>query len=172
MTHPQPTRKPAAVIALDRAVDALGKVVNAGPFGYRRELDYRCVELFIGLEDLRAQIPAAAKRTRAPRIRPPDGLRTPTEAAAKLACSIKTLNGHVDAGALRYVIIGHGTKRPRRMFTDADLDEFITNQTRKDAPCPSTRTRVHPTTGSTSRSTEVIAFSVRRNARRGVKPKR
>ena len=26
------------------------------------------------------------------------------------------------AGDLKYVIIGHGTKRPRKMFTDADLD--------------------------------------------------
>ena len=35
-------------------------------------------------------------------------------------------------GALRYVTIGHGTKRPRKMFTDADLNEFIAEQTRKD----------------------------------------
>src|SRR2546430_15506855 len=52
---------------------------------------------------------------------PPDGLKTAAQAAARLGCSVKTLNGHVASGALRYVIIGHGTKRPRRMFTDADL---------------------------------------------------
>src|SRR5262245_38763671 len=56
----------------------------------------------------------------------PDGLRTPAEAARKLRCSIKTLFAHVASGALRYVDIGRGTKRPHRMFTDADLDAFIT----------------------------------------------
>ena len=58
-------------------------------------------------------------------LRPPDGLLTASEAAVKLRCSIKTFNGYVAAGALKYVTIGHGTKRPRKMFTDADLDEFI-----------------------------------------------
>src|SRR5262249_53512472 len=68
------------------------------------------------------------------RLPPSDGLKSAAEAAAKLGCSVKTLNGHVAFGALRYVSIGHGTKRPRRMFTDADLDDFIANQTRKDSP--------------------------------------
>ena len=67
-------------------------------------------------------------------LRPPDGLLTASEAAVKLRCSVKTLNGYVAAGALKYVAIGHGTKRPRKMFTDADLDQFIANQTRKDVP--------------------------------------
>src|SRR5262249_8628399 len=102
---------------------------------------------------------------------PPDGLRTRAEAARKLRCSIKTLNGHVASGALRYVVIGHGTKRPRRMFTDADLDDFIANQTRKDSPCPSARTRVHRFGDTTSRS-EVIAFTARRSARPSAKRKR
>jgi hypothetical protein len=55
-----------------------------------------------------------SRRQRKPTIAPPDGLRSPQEAAAKLRCSIKTLNGHIASGALAYVIIGHGTKRPRR----------------------------------------------------------
>ena len=87
----------------------------------------------------------------------PDGLRPAAEAAAKLRCSIKTLNGHVESGALRYVVIGHGTKRPRRMFTDADLNEFIANQTRKDVPCPSSASNARRIINSTS-SAEVIAF--------------
>src|SRR6516164_2399569 len=57
-----------------------------------------------------------SRASRKPRVRPPDGLRTKAAAAAKLGCSIKTLNGHVDAGELRYVVIGHGKKRVRRMF--------------------------------------------------------
>jgi hypothetical protein len=63
---------------------------------------------------------------RAPeRSGPPDGLRTSAEAARKLRCSVRTLTGHVTAGALGYVLIGHGRKRPRRMFTDSDLEQFI-----------------------------------------------
>src|SRR5262249_55094785 len=118
---------------------------------------------------------APVKPTRKPwtvLARPPDGLRTAAEAAAKLGCSIRTLNGHVDAGELRYVPIGHGKKRPRQMFTDADLAQFIVDQTRKDVPtCPSSRTRVHRIGDSTSKS-EVIAFTARRNARPNAKPKR
>lgn len=55
----------------------------------------------------------------------PDGLRTMRKAAARLGCSVKTLAGHIAAGALRYVVVGHGTKRRRKMLTDAELAEFI-----------------------------------------------
>src|SRR5262249_23541428 len=78
------------------------------------------------------------QKAKPPVAAPPDGLRPPAEAARKLHCSIKTLNGHVASGALKYIAIGHGKRRTRRMFTDTDLDQFIANQTRKDVPCPST----------------------------------
>jgi hypothetical protein len=103
----------------------------------------------------------------------PNVLRTAAEAARKLHCSIKTLNGYVASGALRYVIIGHGTKRPRRMFTDADLDDLIANQTRKDVPCPSTSPKTAARhTGTSTSKCEVIGFTARRNARRAAKPKK
>jgi hypothetical protein len=119
---------------------------------------------------------APVKPTRKPRTvraRPPDGLRTKAEAAAKLGCSIKTLNGHVARGDLRYVDVGLGKKRVRRMFTDADLNEFITAQTRKDVACPPTspKTVARRTSISTSKC-EVIGFTARRNARRAAKPKK
>jgi hypothetical protein len=101
----------------------------------------------------------------------PDGLRTPAEAARKLRCSVKTLNAHVAAGDVGYVIIGSGKKRPRRMFTDADLDAFITNQTRKDVPCPSTRARARRS-GNLISSGEVIAFTAQPRPRPGGKQKR
>src|SRR5262249_277092 len=63
------------------------------------------------------------RKLRQPRQSPPGGLLTAAQAAAKLGISVKTLNGHVASGALRYVAIGHGTKRPRKMFTDADINE-------------------------------------------------
>jgi hypothetical protein len=108
-----------------------------------------------------------------PRSPLPDGLRTSAEAARKLRCSIKTLKGHVASGALRYVDLGLGKKRVRRMFTDADLDNFIANQTRKDVPCPSTKTEtVARRTGTSTSKCEVIGFTARRNARRAAKPKK
>jgi Helix-turn-helix domain len=111
------------------------------------------------------------RRQRQHRLRPPDGLLTASEAAAKLGCSVKTLNGHVAAGVLKYVSIGHGRKRPRKMFSDADLNQFIADQTRKDAPCPSDVTRAPPT-GNTIFKSEVVAFSARRSVRPGGKPRR
>ena len=113
----------------------------------------------------------APRRQRKPHIAPPGGLLTSAQAAAKLGCSIKTLNGHVAAGDLRYVIIGKGTKRPRKMFADSDLAEFIANQTRKDEPCPSTASRARRSSTSSSEST-VIAFTAAPKPRPGVKPKR
>jgi hypothetical protein len=116
-------------------------------------------------------IPRASKKRRRRRLpAPPGGLRTKAEAAAKLRCSGKTLNGHIASGALRYVAIGHGSKRPRRMFTDADLDGFIANQTRKEAPCPSTATRARHS-GNTISSGEVIAFTAQPKPRPNAKPK-
>src|SRR5262245_21505280 len=94
-----------------------------------------------------------------PRLPVPGGLLTTGQAAAKLGISTKTLSGHVASGALRYVIIGHGTRRPRKMFTDVDLSEFIQAQTRKDAPCLSDATRAHRS-GSIDSKSEVVAFSV------------
>jgi hypothetical protein len=103
----------------------------------------------------------------------PDGLKTAAQAAAKLNCSIKTLFGHVASGVLRYVDVGHGRKRRRIRFTDADLNEFIANQTRKVTPCPSRRTETAARRISTSTSKcEVIGFTARRNARRDAKPKK
>src|SRR5262249_44085455 len=127
-------------------------VINSNPYVYGLTRSGRLVEI----QDSKRQphpsspngLKAAAQadlssnshRQRKPRHPPPDGLKTTAQAAAKLGCSIKTLNGHVTSGALKYVAIGHGKRRTRRVFTDADLDNFIEAQTRKDVPCPSTRT--------------------------------
>jgi hypothetical protein len=98
-------------------------------------------------------------------------LRTAQEAAARLRCSTKTLNGHVRSGALRYVIIGCGSKRPRRMFTDADLDEFIERQTRRNAPYLSTDRKARRSTTLTS-GCEVVAFTALQAERAAAMPKR
>jgi hypothetical protein len=113
-----------------------------------------------------------ARRRYRPRVAVPGGLLTADQAAAKLACSIKTLNGHVKAGELKYVTIGHGKKRPRKMFTDADLDGFIAAQTKKDSPaCPSDATRARRI-GNTDSSFTVVPFTVRPKSRPGGKRRR
>jgi hypothetical protein len=98
-------------------------------------------------------------------------LLTRREAASRLRCSVKTLVGHVASGALRYVLIGHGTVHHRRMFTEADLDAFIVNQTRKDVQCHSTKTHVRPI-GTSISSGEVIGFSAQQSARLDARRKR
>jgi hypothetical protein len=110
-------------------------------------------------------------RHRQPRISPPDGLKTAAQAAAKLGCSTKTLDGYVKAGAIGYVIVGHGKKRPRRMFTDADINAFIQAQTRKETPCPSDATHGRRSGNTDFRST-VVSFSALQKRPRDAKPKR
>jgi hypothetical protein len=112
------------------------------------------------------------RRRRQRPLRPPvpGGLLTAVQAAAKLSCSVKTLNGHVAGGALKYVTVGHGTKRLRKMFTDADLNQFIADQTREAPPCPFDATRARRS-GNTISKSEVVAFSALQRRRRGAKPK-
>src|SRR5262245_28942520 len=98
-------------------------------------------------------------------------LKTPRETATRLRCSVKTLAMHVRSGALRYVIIGHGTKRPRRMFTEADINEFIECQTRREVPYPYTNRKARRSTTSTSNG-DVVAFTALRSKRTGAKQKR
>ena len=127
---------------------------------------------------------AKPRRQHRHRKRMPDGLMTMREAAAKLGCSVKTLKGHIACGALRYVIIGHGTKRPHKRITPADLNAFIEAQTRKDVACPSTASprspywqfdfqwrghRFHGSTkGTTRREAEKVEAAEREKAKRHV----
>jgi hypothetical protein len=106
------------------------------------------------------------------RQRAPDGLKTLAEGAAKLGCSVKTVKGYIASGALRYIAMGHGSKRQRRMLADADLEDFIAARSRRDSPaCQSIKVHARRSGTSTS-SSEVIAFSARRSARLGARPKR
>ena len=90
------------------------------------------------------------RRHRQPRPPVPDGLLTPAKPQRSSAARSKPSTVMLTRVMLKYVIIGHGTKRPRNMFTDADLDQFIAAQTRKDPPCPSTASRARHTGTSTS----------------------
>jgi Helix-turn-helix domain len=160
MTHPPNIAKSA---------DALGFDIDVMPV-FDIDVQVASPSMLLAMDRLLARL-KPPRKPRQPLPPPPDGLRTPAEAARKLRCSPKTLAGHVASGALRYVLIGHGRKRRRMMFTDADIDEFIANQTRKDHPCPSTPSRVRHTSTSTSAS-EVIAFTGQPRPRPGAKPKK
>jgi hypothetical protein len=65
---PPSTDRPIVDIAgkLDRAIEALGSIIDGGPYA-PRELDHRCIELFIAAEAVRAQIPAKATTASKPR---------------------------------------------------------------------------------------------------------
>lgn len=97
-------------------------------------------------------------------------LRSPQSAAERLGVSVKTLNGYVRDGELRYINVGRGSKKQRRKFTDEDLDDLIERRTRRDVPCQSTSTKTARSIISTS-STKVFAFTALRDARAGVRPK-
>ena len=115
---------------------------------------------YVGLECRRDAVHELVRRLKAqPKRRPqrpPDGLRTASEAAAKLGCSIKTLNGHVEwCTPLRH-------HRPRHQAPAQDVQRRRSRrlhraQTRKDVPCPSTAISARRTGNSISGG-EVIAF--------------
>ncbi|OSJ14388.1 hypothetical protein BST63_16920 [Bradyrhizobium canariense] len=91
-------------------------------------------------------------------------LLTPEQAASRLNITEDHLRDLVSEGVLGYINVGLGKKRPRRRFTETDLNEFIEGRRRREVPCPSTVTSVRRITNSTS-STKVIGFMAARNAR-------
>jgi hypothetical protein len=121
-------------------------------------------------EGIEPEIDEAAPSRRKPHD--PNGLLTMAQAAARLGITIEQVKAHVDDGALRYVNVGRGKKRPRYRFTPVDLDEFIANRTMQEQPCRSIAPkRTEASTSSTSRS-KVIGFTARRAALLAAKPKR
>jgi hypothetical protein len=91
-------------------------------------------------------------------------LRSPKEAAGRLGVSVKTLNGFVRTGELRYINAGNGKRKVRRKFTDENIAEFIEHRTKRDVPCQSTSIRTARSTTSTS-SSRVIGFTALQDAR-------
>jgi hypothetical protein len=105
--------------------------------------------------------------------RDPDALFTAAQAAARLAITVEQLISHVEDGALRYINVGRGKKRPRYRFDPADLDAFkAARSTLENAHCPSSsRKNPRPTTGTASKS-NVVGFSALRAAQLARKPRR
>ncbi|MGB3865052.1 MAG: helix-turn-helix domain-containing protein [Xanthobacteraceae bacterium] len=97
-------------------------------------------------------------------------LLTPKEAAARLAITVDHLAGLVKDGEIAYIFVGRGEKRPRRRFTEADLDAFIERRRRREVYLPP-RVKTRRMTTSASRS-EAVGFTALRNARVAEKQKR
>ena len=97
-------------------------------------------------------------------------LRSPQCAAERLGVSVKTLQGYVSDGELRYISVGRGAKKVRRKFTDEDIDDFIERRAQRDMPCRSTGTGTARSTTTTS-SSKVIGFTALRDARASEKLK-
>jgi len=137
---------------------------------------WRLVSAHISLGTITGHFPEMVRkapkprRQRKPRVRPPDGLLTKDDAAVKLGCSTRTLDGYVASGALKYVAGGLGKRRQRKLFTDADINTFIADRTREESLCPSDATRGRRSGSLTSRST-VVAFSGLQRRPSGAKPK-
>jgi hypothetical protein len=93
---------------------------------------------------------------------------TPQETALRLNITTDQLAAFTADGEISYINVGRGKKRPRRRYTEQDIQEFLERRRRREV-CLSTATSVPRTTSSISRST-VIGFMAQRNARRAKTP--
>jgi excisionase family DNA binding protein len=85
--------------------------------------------------------------------------------ADRLGVSLGTLDGLVHDGSLPFVNVGRGKKRPRRMFTETAVEDFIAGRTkREEPPCLSTKVTSRRTSNSRLPS-NAIGFMERRSAR-------
>lgn len=91
-------------------------------------------------------------------------LLSPPEAARRLNISVKTLIAHVRSGDLQYTNVGRGTKKPRRMFSDNDLEDFIEKRTTRESPCQCTDQKVRRF-GTTTSKSNVVGFMALRAER-------
>ncbi|WP_074830398.1 MULTISPECIES: helix-turn-helix domain-containing protein [Bradyrhizobium] len=91
------------------------------------------------------------------------------EAAKRLKITEDQLAGLVEDGEISYINTGRGKKRPRRRFTEKDLEEFVERRRRRES-CLSTSPKNHRSTNTISGS-GVIGFTARRNAQIAKTPK-
>lgn len=97
--------------------------------------------------------------------RDPDALLTAAQAASYLAITVEQLLAHVEDGAIKYINVGRGKKRPRYQFDPTDLDIFKDSRTITEPPCQFLSPKnPRPITGSTSKS-NVVGFTALRAAR-------
>jgi hypothetical protein len=70
----------------------------------------------------------------------PGGLHDIAATAVKLNVTEEKVRAFVRDGSLKYVNVGHGSKRPRYRFADSDIDELIEKLRQQDIPpCQSSK---------------------------------
>jgi hypothetical protein len=91
-------------------------------------------------------------------------LMSMAKAARRLDICSSTLQAHVAAGDIPYVLIGRRTKK----FRPEDLELFIEHRRRQEVPCPSTSRRESRTitTTSSSGAYDFMAARARRTEQR------
>lgn len=95
-----------------------------------------------------------------------DVVMIPANAACRLiGVDEKTFGALVEGGAVRYVLIGHTTKR----YTEADLRAYLSRET--ELPCRSIKQR-KAVSGSMTSSKKVVGFMDRRALRANAQPNR
>ena len=95
----------------------------------------------------------------------PPPLLTPKEAAARLAITLEQLTALVFDGEIAYIAIGRGQKRPRRRFTEADIEEFIERRRRREMPFHATL-HAHRSRRRSAETAEPVGFMARLAAER------
>jgi excisionase family DNA binding protein len=94
---------------------------------------------------------------------------TPKEAAAWLAVTVNQLHQLVSDGEMACIAVSRGQKRPRRRFTETDIQDFIEQRRNREVFLPSgTRRR---RTNWTSDSA-IVGFTARPAAEKLKKQKR
>jgi excisionase family DNA binding protein len=132
---------------------------------------YACEEFEQDADAYEAEQREDERRERKPIPDDPNGLLTLAQAAAHLGTTIDQVRAHVADGALRFVNIGRGRKRPRYRFEHTDLDAFKASRIQEHSTCRSTDGR-GPNFSRSISSSNVIGFQDARAARRSAKPKR
>jgi hypothetical protein len=101
-----------------------------------------------------------------------DGLLDIPAAASRLNITAEKVRAFVRDGDLKYVNVGHGSKKPRYRFEDSDINAFIEKRRQQDIPpCQSSKPQSpRRIIGTTSRS-NVVGFMAQRAAQLAKNPK-
>ena len=95
-----------------------------------------------------------------------DAVMIPANAAARIiGVDEKTFHALVEGEAVRYVLVGHSTKR----YTEADLRAYLMRET--ELSCRSTN-QPRAVSGNTISSTRVVGFTARRALKASAQPSR
>jgi|SRR5216683_1011270 len=115
--------------------------------------------------------PPKTRKRRKPK--PANGLHDILATAIKLNVTAEKVRAFVRDGDLKYINVGHGSKKPRYRFTDSDINELIEKRKQQETPqCQSLKPRSPRHTSGTGSKSIVVGFMEARNARLARKPKK